>query len=124
MLDEKKLIKIAEGLGVEVMFDQPKPHGVYDDVNGTFSTYQELFKEFLHTNREVKYQVEWKHHQINTHNTHGIFNTFEEAMDSIYEWWEVNNFEPRYVRYWTKDGVTKIDYGFHHMFYYIVECLI
>ena len=124
MLDEKKLIKIAEGLGVEVIFDQSKPHGVYDDVNGTFSTYQELFKDFLNTNKEVKYQVEWKHHQTNTHNTHGIFDTFEEAMESIYDWWKVNNFEPRYVRYWTKDGVTKIDYGFHHMFYYIVECLI
>ena len=70
----------------------------------------------------TKYQVEWKHHQDDIHNKHGVFDTHEEAMDSIYEWWETNNFNPLYIRRWTKDGVTTIDYGSHNMFYYIVEC--
>lgn len=69
----------------------------------------------------IKYQVEWKHHQGDIHNKHGVFDTFEEAMDSIYDWWEKNNFKPQYIRRWTKDGVTTIDYGSHNMFYYIVE---
>lgn len=70
----------------------------------------------------MKYQVEWKHNKTSEHNKHGIFDTFEEAMDSIYDWWEKNNFNPPYIRRWTEDGITTIDYGFHNMFYYIVEC--
>ena len=121
MLDKKKLIEIAEGFGIEIIFEQPEPHGVYDDVDGTFSTYQELFKGFTNTNNEVKYQVEWEHHQTNTYSKHGIFNTFEDALVSICEWWEGNDFTPSYIRMWTEDRVTTIDYGFRNMFYYIVE---
>lgn len=82
-----------------------------------------LIKEYVVTgDDEIKYQVEWKNDITKEHNKHGVFDTFEEAMDSIYEWWEENNFNPPYIRRWTKDGVTTIDYGLHDMFYYIVEC--
>lgn len=121
VLDKDKITKIAKELGIEIIFDPTKPAGVYDESNDSFITYEDLFKDFLGNNTTIRYQVEWKHHQTNTHNKHGVFDTFEEAMDSIYKWWEENNFEPSYVRYWTINGVTKIDYGFHHMFYYIRE---
>lgn len=124
MLNKDKLAKIAKELGIEVVIDPTKPAGVYDEKDNSFVSYDDLFKPILKDKTMIKYQVEWKHNQADIHNKHGIFDTFEEAMDSIYEWWKVNNFEPRYVRYWTEDGVTKIDYGYHHMFYYIVECLI
>ena len=70
---------------------------------------------------ETKYQVEWKNDRTKEHSKHGVFDTYEEALDSIYEWWEANSFNPPYIRRWTKDGVTTIDYGSHNMFYYIVE---
>lgn len=69
----------------------------------------------------IKYQVEWKHHQPDIYKIHDVFDTYEEAMDSIYEWWEANNFKPPYTRRWTENGVTTIDYGLHDMFYYIRE---
>lgn len=83
-----------------------------------------LIKEYVVTSGddEIKYQVEWKNDRTKEHNKHGVFDTFDEAMDSIYDWWELNNFKPPYIRRWTEDGITTIDYGFHHMFYYIVEC--
>lgn len=124
MLNKDKLTKIAKELGIEIVIDPTKPVGFYDDKDGSLVPYDDLFKTILKDKTMIKYQVEWKHHQTGTHNKHGIFDTFEEAMESIYDWWKINNFEPRYVRYWTIDGVTKIDYGFHNVFYYIVECLI
>lgn len=45
MLDEKKLIAIAESMGIEI--DYNIPPGVRDDVNDTFITYENLFSEFL-----------------------------------------------------------------------------
>lgn len=69
-----------------------------------------------------KYQVEWKNDRTKEHNKHGVFDTFDEAMDSIYDWWEKNDFKPPYIRRWTEDGITTIDYGLYDMFYYIVEC--
>lgn len=83
-----------------------------------------LIKDYVMTsgcNDGTKYRVEWKNHRTKEHNEHGVFDTYEEALDSIYEWWEENSFNPPYIRRWTKDGVTTIDYGFHDMFYYIRE---
>ncbi|EUJ24336.1 hypothetical protein MFLO_15653 [Listeria floridensis FSL S10-1187] len=56
-----------------------------------------------------------------SHNIHGTYATFEEAKQSIFYWWNLNNFEPYYVRVWTKDGVTTFDYGMHSVFYKIYE---
>lgn len=124
MLNKDKLTKIAKELGVEIVLDPTKPVGVYGKKDGLLVPYDDSFRTILKDKTMIKYQVEWKHHQTDIHNKHGIFDTFEEAMESIYDWWGKNEYEPYYVRYWTKNGVTTIDYGFHHMFYYIVECLI
>ena len=70
---------------------------------------------------QIKYQAEWQHFQTGDHEKLGIFNTLEEAIKSIYAWWEENEFTPYYVRTWTENGITTLDYGFHHMFYYILE---
>lgn len=51
----------------------------------------------------------------------GTFDTFKEAYNSILEWWELNYFEPPYVRLTKSDGCTTIDYGYHHCFYEIEE---
>lgn len=69
----------------------------------------------------MKYQVHWKHHQLKEHTVHGIYDNLESALQSIYDWWKLNEFEPPYVRYWTKNGETTVDYGYHHIFYYIYE---
>ncbi|WP_271006565.1 hypothetical protein [Listeria seeligeri] len=68
-----------------------------------------------------EYEVVWEQKQTKTITKHGKYNTFEEALQSIRDWWALNEFEPDYVRYWTKNKRTTIDYGSHHMFYYIYE---
>lgn len=69
----------------------------------------------------VKYEVHWVHHQLGMDRTHGVFGTLDKAIQSIYDWWTQNEYNPSYVRMWTVDGVTTLDYGFHHMFYKIKE---
>lgn len=69
----------------------------------------------------IKYEVHWVHHQLGVDKTHGVFGTLDKAVQSIYDWWTQNNYNPPYVRMWTVDGVTTLDYGFHHMFYKIKE---
>lgn len=71
----------------------------------------------------MKYQVSWKHHQLDEHNVFEKFDTFDDAIQSIYDWWDKNDYTPNYVRYWksSKSNMWTIDYGFHHMFYYIEE---
>lgn len=68
-----------------------------------------------------KYEVHWVNHRTNEDSTHGQFDTLAEAIQSVYDWWDKNNFEPNYVRRWTVDGNTTLDYGYHHMFYIIKE---
>lgn len=69
----------------------------------------------------IKYEVHWVHHQLGMDRTHGVFGTLDKAVQSIYDWWAQNEYNPSYVRMWTVDGVTTLDYGFHHMFYKIKE---
>lgn len=69
----------------------------------------------------IKYEVHWVHHQLGVDKTHGVFGTLDKAIQSIYDWWTQNDYNPPYVRMWTVDGVTTLDYGFHHMFYKIKE---
>ena len=70
---------------------------------------------------QIKYQVEWENTLTGEHSKHGVYETLDEAVGSIYTWWEENDFSPPYVRTWTENGITTLDYGFHHMFYYILE---
>lgn len=70
----------------------------------------------------MKYQVEWMSHTERVHKVHGIYNTFDEAMQSIKDWWNKNDYKPSYIIYHTtEDGLTTIDYGLHYSFYYIRE---
>ncbi|WP_459606035.1 hypothetical protein, partial [Bilophila wadsworthia] len=69
----------------------------------------------------IKYEVHWVHHQLGVDKTHGVFGTLDKAVQSIYDWWTQNDYNPPYVRMWTVYGVTTLDYGFHHMFYKIKE---
>lgn len=55
------------------------------------------------------------------HKNHGIFRTQDDAFNSIKDWWELNDFEPPYIRtIGGEDTVTAIDYGSHNSFYYII----
>lgn len=67
-----------------------------------------------------KYQVRWETHGSEP-KLHGIYNSLDEAVESINHWWDLNDFTPPYVRMWTKGRTTTIDYGLHEAFYRIVE---
>lgn len=80
----------------------------------------------------MKYQVKWMgdkyvgNKRVPCVDILGKYDTKEKAIRSIYDWWKLNVFTPRYIRHWEKvddDGhkVTVIDYGNHTCFYYIVE---
>ena len=47
----------------------------------------------------------------------GTFDTPEECMESIHQWWKDNNFEPGYIRTWYTNNTLVIDYGNHLGFY-------
>lgn len=68
-----------------------------------------------------KYQVVWVDNLSNTQTKHGVYQTEEEAMESIRSWWKQNNFKPLYVRSFKKENTKVIDYGLHYYFYNIVE---
>lgn len=53
---------------------------------------------------------------------HGTFNSLDEAQQSVRDWWQKNNFKPRYVRQ-IADGKGRIwwDYGLHSSFYVFKE---
>ena len=65
------------------------------------------------------YQVIWTNGKIK--HKHGVFASFDEAMQSIRDWWDKNDFTLPYVRQWKKDNITYIDYGSHTMSYQIIE---
>lgn len=65
------------------------------------------------------YEVHWI--GLGQDNHHGTFPTLKEAQQSVMDWWKQNNYEPPYVRQWTRDNVTIWDYGSHTCFYHFVE---
>lgn len=69
----------------------------------------------------IKYEVHWVRYPTQEDKTHGVYNTLEEAIQSVYDWWHLNDYSPIYVRQYTVNGVTALDYGFHSMFYKIKE---
>ena len=53
---------------------------------------------------------------------YGTFNSLEEAQQSVRDWWQKNNFMPRYIRQMTDEkGRIWWDYGSHNTFYMFVE---
>lgn len=71
-----------------------------------------------------QYTVFWINALTGENTQHGTYNTSEEAFKSIIMWWNINNYEPYYIRSWKSPknpNVTIIDYGSHIHFYHIVE---
>lgn len=69
-----------------------------------------------------KYTVSWVSGNISQ--THGSFDSYDEAFESIRKWWNYNGYSPAYIRVIgdiEENGKVKIDYGLHESFYYIVE---
>lgn len=65
------------------------------------------------------YMLLWKRNG-ETEGSHGIFETENDAIKSIYAWWDLNDFKPFYVRMWEDtSGDLKVDYGLHNCFYVI-----
>lgn len=69
-----------------------------------------------------KYTVSWV--SENDSNTHGSFDSYDEAFESIRKWWNHNGYSPAYIRIIgdiEESGKVKIDYGLHRSFYTIVK---
>ncbi|HAP4240981.1 hypothetical protein [Enterococcus faecalis] len=69
----------------------------------------------------MTYTVKWQNTRSKEETQHGAFDSYDEAYQSILDWWAYNDFTPNYTRRWKKGNVTTIDYGSHHEFYKIVE---
>lgn len=51
---------------------------------------------------------------------HGIYQTKDSASQAIFDWWDLNEFKPKYIRSFTdNNGDYTIDYGLHYAFYKI-----
>ena len=70
----------------------------------------------------MSYEVQWQGYEDGKRvlKKHGIFDTLEEAQDSVREWWKKNDFEPYYIRQWKVENRVIWDYGSHTCFYYFV----
>ena len=65
------------------------------------------------------YEVHWV--GMGQDNQHGVFNTLEEAQQSVLDWWKKNDYEPFYIRQWRSDNTVIWDYGSRTCFYNFVE---
>lgn len=66
----------------------------------------------------MRYQVFWRNTVLGEENEHGIYNSLEEAKESVRQWWKQNGYEPYYIREWSpRKGVYTWDYGSHIFFY-------
>lgn len=71
--------------------------------------------------KELRTMYLLQYKDVNGHKNHGIFRTQDDAFHAIQDWWELNGFEPPYVRILgDEDTVKAIDYGSYDNFYYIV----
>ena len=62
-----------------------------------------------------KYEVHWVSN--NQNKFHGVFDTLEEAQNSVRDWWSKNNYTPPYIRAIIKEDCIVWDYGLHNAFY-------
>jgi len=74
----------------------------------------------------VKYNVYWINEELLNDPIQdefiGSYNTYEEAFQSIRDWWEKNSFYPNFVRIIgdiEEQGTITIDYGPYFKFYQI-----
>lgn len=71
----------------------------------------------------MKYEVIWSgpKNGRNVKEHHGIFNTEDEAFESIRAWWKKNDFTPPYIKLARHEKETVVDYGSHICFYIIKQ---
>lgn len=79
---------------------------------------------------DKRYWLVWKYPKKHIIDFIAPFNAQQSAIDSMYGWWQKNDYEPPYVRIseskatylndYTFDALW-IDYGSHHMFYEVWE---
>ena len=67
-------------------------------------------------------QVEWIDNDINVTNVLGKYEKYNEAFQSIVDWWNIHEFSPKYTRIigtLEENNEVIIDYGSHVKFYRI-----
>ena len=69
------------------------------------------------------YSVYWVRPCQKIKKYHGSFNTVEDAMQSIKDWWDKHDFRPSYYQLTDYGDSVTIDYGQHNCFYEIKEGL-
>lgn len=68
------------------------------------------------------YALQWINELTGEIKNHGLFDSVESAVRSIYSWWHLMRFKPHYVRYWeSSNDRWKVDYGIHTVFYTITK---
>lgn len=67
------------------------------------------------------YTVYWISQTERIKKQHGSYDTFEQAMQSIVDWWKENNFHPPYYRIMKHGQSSMVDYGLYDCFYEIVK---
>lgn len=65
------------------------------------------------------FTVYWLNQTKQIKEQHGSYDTFEQAMQSIKDWWKENDFQPRYYRVIEHGQSFMIDYGLYDCFYEI-----
>lgn len=102
-----------------------KSHTVYRQEK--YTPYKRVIRFINSMERRIKkgmskFTVSWVSGDISK--THGSFDSYDEAFESIRKWWNHNGFTPSYIRVIgdiEENGKVKIDYGLHESFYYVVE---
>lgn len=65
------------------------------------------------------YTVYWVNQFEHIKEQHGSYNTYEQAMQSIIDWWEEIGFHPPYYRVMKHGKSSMVDYGLYDCFYKI-----
>lgn len=65
------------------------------------------------------YTVYWISQLEHIKKQHGSYDTYEQAMQSIIDWWEEHDYQPPYYRVMKHGKTAMIDYGLYDCFYEI-----
>lgn len=94
--------------------------GIYKCVHPDFDDWFPK-AEYLGTALENElFSLQWKKGETSIDNL-GIYRSIDQALVAINDWWQLNDFKPKYIRQWTNGNVTTIDYGLHESFYKITK---
>ena len=67
------------------------------------------------------FTVYWVNQTIRVKEQHGSYNTPEQAIQSIKDWWKENDYHPRYYRVIDTGLSLMVDFGLSDCFYEIVK---